>query len=487
MRRTKNNLIMIIVLGIVFASLMIGTIAIVAFRTVLNENNHELLLHYCRENSDVMNGRFSEVESLVNVLADYYIEELDSPNALQDEEYLETYTEKTGRIADSIIQNNPSVVSTYYRFNPDLADPKAGFYISRNNRYGIASYQEPTDLSQYERTDDRNVGWFYTPAEAGEALWLDPYVNPLSGIYTISYTKPLYSNDILIGVLGIDLDYGAICQEIDNISLYDTGYAITIDDDGNIFHTGDHNPLIPDDTIDDIINGRDDYVYSSFVQKQQMFITTSHKLNNGQYLVLIVPENEIYNTRNQIVFTTVVIAISISTIVILVLSGMVNRIINTAQTDRLTGAKNRNAYSERIGDIENMIRSKKDFLFSILLFDINGLKQVNDTLGHAEGDRLIINGYAYLKEFFHNQQIYRIGGDEFVILIENPTAAIGEIRMKQFRKSMKDRENVSDDVPVLSGGYALYMPETDNCYEDVFTRADKDMYKDKEYYHSHQI
>ena len=103
MRRTKNNLIMIIVLGIVFASLMIGTIAVAAFRTVLNENNHELLLHYCRENSDVMNGRFSEVESLVNVLADYYIEELDSPNALKDEEYLETYTEKTGRIADSTI------------------------------------------------------------------------------------------------------------------------------------------------------------------------------------------------------------------------------------------------------------------------------------------------------------------------------------------------------------------------------------------------
>ena len=50
MKRTKNNLITIIILGIVIASFLIGAIAVTSFQNVVDENNHELLLHYCKEN-----------------------------------------------------------------------------------------------------------------------------------------------------------------------------------------------------------------------------------------------------------------------------------------------------------------------------------------------------------------------------------------------------------------------------------------------------
>ena len=130
MKRTKDSLITIIVLGVVMASFLIGIIAVTNFRDVIDENNHEILLHHCKENSEIMNKRFSEVKTLVNALSDYYVEQMDSPDALGEEGFLTGYTEETGKIAYSIARNNPSIVAVYLRLNPEITNPTAGFFIS---------------------------------------------------------------------------------------------------------------------------------------------------------------------------------------------------------------------------------------------------------------------------------------------------------------------------------------------------------------------
>lgn len=483
MKRTKNNLITIIILGIVIASLLIGTIAVTSFRNVIDENNHEIMLHYCKEKSVTMNKRFSEIETLVNTLSDYYVEQLDSPDVLKDEAFLANYTEETGKIAYSIIHNNNSIVATYFRFNPEITNPSAGFFISRTAQSSKPEYIEPTDLSKYDSSDVENVGWYYIPVEAGEAVWLEPYENNNNGINMISYVKPIYINETLVGILGIDLDYDAISNEVGNISLYESGYAILMDDRGEILYSGNHKPMIPADTIKLICGENEDYVYSSYIERQQLYVITSHKLNNGEYLVLIVPEREIYNTRNQVTFTIILIAIAVSTMVILILTGMINRIMSATRVDKLTGAKNRNAYLERIDNIESAIHSKKYFPFAILVFDINGLKAANDNIGHAEGDKLIINSYKAIKSKFPSVDVYRIGGDEFVIFIEKRTASIAEKLVAEFRDTMARKGPnycKNPDEASVSCGYALYNPEIDAGYEDTFKRADRDMYEDKE-------
>lgn len=245
MRRTKNNLITIIVLGIVIASFLIGGIAVASFRNVTNENNQELLLHFCKENSEIMNKRFSEIETLVNTLSDYYMEQLDSPDSLRDDSFLADYTEETGKIAYSIVQNNSAIVAAYFRFNPEISNPLAGFFISRTAGSSTPEYMMTTDLSKYESSDVENVGWYHIPVEKGEAVWLEPYDNPNNGIYMISYVKPLYIGETLVGILGMDLDYDAISEEVGSISLHDSGYAILMDDSGRIFYSGSHNPVIP--------------------------------------------------------------------------------------------------------------------------------------------------------------------------------------------------------------------------------------------------
>ncbi len=485
MKKTKNNLITIIVFSIIMTSFLIGSIAVTSFRNVIDKNNHEILLHYCTENSGTMNQSFSEIENLVDTLSDYYTEQIDSSDDLKDDAFLAQYTKKTGEIAYSIIQNNHSIVATYFRFNPEITNPSAGFFISRtaHARSNTPEFKKPTDLSKYDSSDVQNVGWYHIPVKKGKPVWLEPYKNPNNGIYMISYVKPLYINKTLIGVVGIDLDYDAISKKVGSISLYKSGYAVLMNNRGKILYSGDHKPVIPADTVKSIIGKNKNYVYSSYVERQQPYMIISHKLNNGEYLVLIVPEMEVYNTRNRMIFTIILIAIAVSTMAILILTSMINHIMNANRIDKLTGAKNRNAYLEKSANIEDAIHSKKPFFFAILVFDINGLKVVNDMVGHTEGDKLIINSYKTIKSKFPGVDVYRIGGDEFVVFIEKRTAAIAEKLAAEFRDSMARKSlnyRKNPEKPIISCGYALYDPEIDTSCKDTFNRADRDMYEDKE-------
>ena len=92
-----------------------------------------------------------------------------------------------------------------------------------------------------------------------------------------------------------------------------------------------------------------------------------------------------------------------------------------AYTDSLTGAKSRHAYVELEMKMDESISYKKLTKFAVVVFDINGLKKINDTLGHEYGDMLIIDAAGIMRNVFSTEHVFRIGGDEFIVVIENKT------------------------------------------------------------------
>ena len=132
MKGTKNSLVTLIVLGIVIASLSIGVIAVAGFRNVTEENNHEMLLHYCSEGVESLNSRFDKVEELVDTLADCCEARLESAGELQDKAFREHFIEDLGQFAYSITVNNDDVITSYFRMEPGIAGPTEGFFISRS-------------------------------------------------------------------------------------------------------------------------------------------------------------------------------------------------------------------------------------------------------------------------------------------------------------------------------------------------------------------
>lgn len=87
-------------------------------------------------------------------------------------------------------------------------------------------------------------------------------------------------------------------------------------------------------------------------------------------------------------------------------------------TDPLTGVKSKQAYIEDEEKLNKKIRSGLVKELGVVVFDINDLKSVNDNLGHDTGDIYIYTASMLISEFFENSPVYRIGGDEFAVILE---------------------------------------------------------------------
>ena len=149
---------------------------------------------------------------------------------------------------------------------------------------------------------------------------------------------------------------------------------------------------------------------------------------------------------------------------------------NMANTDSLTGVRNKHAYMETESLLNSRIREGTIDKLALVACDINGLKYVNDTKGHAAGDLLIQEASALICDVFSHGSVYRTGGDEFVVLLLGKGYDTrGEV-IAAFNKQVE--ENIGKNGVVVSIGYSTLLP-TDEQLHDVFERADHMMYDRK--------
>jgi diguanylate cyclase (GGDEF)-like protein len=120
--------------------------------------------------------------------------------------------------------------------------------------------------------------------------------------------------------------------------------------------------------------------------------------------------------------------------------------------------------------------------FGVFVADINNLKITNDKYGHEIGNKLIIKVARVICDVFKRSPVYRIGGDEFAVLLrgadlENFEQLVNEMDLK-INDSTIEVDEGTIEVSVARG-MAIYDPDHDVCFEDIFERADKKMYENK--------
>ena len=145
--------------------------------------------------------------------------------------------------------------------------------------------------------------------------------------------------------------------------------------------------------------------------------------------------------------------------------------------DMLTGVKNRNAMNNVVSDI---ISGKSDirYPYAVVFTDLNGLKRVNDEVGHNEGDNLLKNSAQILCAVFFDAEVYRAGGDEFMILASDMDEEKLKSRIARLEEQ-SDKDNVS-----LSVGTHIVREGED--IRDAMRIADERMYADKKaFYENH--
>ena len=148
-----------------------------------------------------------------------------------------------------------------------------------------------------------------------------------------------------------------------------------------------------------------------------------------------------------------------------------------AITDQLTGVKNRHAYSLKALELDERIRENGSIEAAIVVCDVNNLKFVNDNYGHKRGDEVIYKNCMMICKVFKSSPVYRTGGDEFVVILENDDYRNRtELIQLLDRQSLENEKELGTTVAV---GMSEFRPGEDEAILTVFNRADELMYERK--------
>lgn len=151
---------------------------------------------------------------------------------------------------------------------------------------------------------------------------------------------------------------------------------------------------------------------------------------------------------------------------------LLSRLDYLSHRDMLTSARNRNSFMEKLDELEQL-----DHPVGIAFGDVNGLKRANDEEGHVAGDRLLRRAAKAMQQFWGDEFVYRVGGDEFVVLLPD----ISECAFYRNFEEFYDTVRAKDDVSVAFGAH---WAESGSHLNAAFNQADRKMYQDKKkHYH----
>ncbi|WP_298528511.1 GGDEF domain-containing protein [uncultured Ruminococcus sp.] len=155
---------------------------------------------------------------------------------------------------------------------------------------------------------------------------------------------------------------------------------------------------------------------------------------------------------------------------------MMKRLEMISYTDMLTGVNNRNAMNNKVSSIVEGTEPF-DLPYGVIFADLNGLKTINDTKGHHFGDLLLKKAALVLQEVFSDDDIYRAGGDEFMMIVSGCTRESFEDKLEQLKECASDPDGVCFAV----GSYF----DDEGCnIRNAMRRADENMYADKQLFYT---
>lgn len=529
--RTKLTLLTICIIILVVISMAI--ISIVFIRTNEKQRSNQLLLLLCETGERNLDYYFDSVQKSVRRVAVYVESDLDG---LEDGQ-LQRHTERVRKKFDEMASKTNGVLTYYYRIDPAVSDSVKGFWYMDLDGEGFVEH-EVTDITLYDTEDTSKLVWFTVPKFEGEPVWLPPYITDNLGKRVISYNVPIYWRGQFVGVVGIEIDYSTMAEQVESIRLYGNGYAFLSDANGNIFFhpkidisqlTEETKPVLPYDAI--AKNTFIRYTYDG-VEKIAAWLP----LSNGMRLNVAVPVSETEGewerlVGNYLVFAAIVlVAASILTmfytrrvtrpLVQLTEAAEqidkgnydydlnydrddeVGRLTNTfkrlsghmkdhisdlnkrAYVDALTSVRNKGAYTTYIEDMQKRMDEggSQEMAFAVGVFDCDNLKRINDRYGHEKGDVYLKTASRLICHVFQHSPVFRIGGDEFSVILQNADYENREVLVEQFKAGMAEISASAKhewEEAHIAMGIAVYDSQRDRSVNDVIRRADEGMYENK--------
>ena len=524
------------VLALLVLAVLLGTISVLVVDRLSEEDSKKIMLQLCEREALKFDNKMNLVRHSVEIIYEYAEElrELQSDIDVYSYEYERHIKE----FAVAVANKTDGARAVYFRYNPEITKSGTGGFLW-SKRSDSPKFQEeiPTDILNYSPDDVGHVGWFYIPKKEGKPLWMNPYYNKNLKVFMISYIIPVYlENGEFVGVIGMDIDFKTIINEVSSEQIYESGYVEVVDLKERLIYYSDEDGKVLSESIRDelynhiIAADRDNELLEVRNRDGSKSVICDMKLSNGMLIYVNVPKCEINCNRDFLILISMLITVLIfvvSSVVILKrtksivyplerlteitkqyaegdwsvqyisdtgdevqkLSESISEMAentqdyieilnNMAHTDAVTGLGNKTSYLEMVTRIKRN-KHKKYNEYAVVVMDLNLLKKTNDTYGHEAGDMLIKEAAEYISSSFKGSPVFRTGGDEFAAILYGAVYKKRGELLDSFENNMNyslpDFEKV---ILSVSFGMAEY-PAEGSDYESVFEIADERMYQKK--------
>lgn len=490
MKVLQNKLLILIVSSTLIPALVVMAISFSNYGRIVEKNSGQIMQLMCSEKRQVIDEKLLNIEQSVHTIYHFATEQhSDTDNLWQDEEQFLEHISSMKELMATTVKYTDGAVSVYYRLDSAIQGPKQGVWLVQDEN-GDYIEREMTDISLYDEDDIEHVGWYYIPITNRKETWINPYYNKNMDEEIISYVIPIILDERIIGVVGMDIATNLLYENTKIVTVYGKGYAFLMDNEGEFVY----HPEMKGNTISEEFNMQHTYLYEkSLLSVENQSVETyqwngidkkmmAQKLRNGMIFTVCVAEQEIKQPQQKMLIDSVLVILLIMSGFVAVTVFLTKSIIRLIYTDSMTQVGNKTAYNECVDLLCRRIRDKEHINFQIAVVDINDLKIVNDTYGHEYGDKLIQSGTAILKKVWESDFIYRVGGDEFVIVYSDKEKKCEKEKIALFEEAVEDynRQNDCEELYLqMAIGMAVYNSETDKEYMDVFRRADEAMYENK--------
>lgn len=531
MKSIRTKIILLTVSAIVATLTIITLLGVCSIKNIGISNSERVLSLLCETGQRNLNYYLDSIQQSVKTVSDYTEEDL-SGTDLED---LAEHLDRVRSLFESTARNTAGVLTYYYRIDPEVSDTKGFWYVDMDGT-GFVEH-EVTDISLYDMNDQTALVWFTVPRSTGESVWLPPYNTENLDVYVLSYNVPIYKDDLFIGVIGIEIDYTTLAEEVNHIRLYDNGYAFVNDAEGTIVYhplipqediSGENKPTVPDGLLSESNLVR--YTFDG-VEKEAVWMP----LDNGMRLNVTVPVSEINHDWFRLIEQILIVSALLLILFILLSLRMTKRIVTPLQNltkaahqvndgeydveleyagqdevgvltstmrqlvsylkeyisdlnslayaDALTSVHNKGAFDIHIRAIQNSLTNPEAVTeFAVGMFDCNYLKRINDQNGHDKGDIYLKTASSLICRVFQHSPVFRTGGDEFAVILQNEDYHNRESLIRFFLEEcgkINSAANLSWEHISIALGVAVYDPDSDRTVADVIRRADQLMYEDK--------